>query len=276
MDRWSARVVSPLDLSDGVDSAIHGHPVIVHPGWGKDPQRHKDLLVDLADAGFCAIGIDTRYAYADRTLAPGQRCHKPIVGVANPYFDDADRSSNRWKYRRPTVTLEVCRRLGIGIRSYVGHSEGGRISSLSAAAMPELTRSLVLVNAAGTGNSRGGTARLLRSNANRVSAFAQGENGVLSAAGSAVGSVVYASTHIRRTLAEKQVIQSTNTWNIIDRLQPSDTRVSVLHAKNDELIAFVDSQGSAADRPWVTFMPTEGDHSNVYQASVRKLIVQTL
>ena len=276
MDRWSARVVSPLDVSAGVDQAIHGHPVIVHPGWGKDPERHRDLLFDLADAGYCPIGVDTRYAYADRALEPSQKHYRPIVSKSNRHFEDADRNSNRWKYRRPTVTLEICQRLGIGVRSYIGHSKGGLILALAAVADPESTKSLIVVNGAGTGDSSRGVSRLMRSNANRISEFANGEDGILEATRSAASSVLYASTHLRRTLAEKHFIQTTNTWEILDRLATTDMNITVMHAQNDEMISFEDSQASAKTRPWLHFVPTNGGHSNVYETSIREIILNSL
>lgn len=147
---------------------------MVHPGWAKSPERHAEFLVRLANNGFLPIGVDTRYAYADRQLAREDAISQLwVVGEDNPHFKDIGVTGNRWQYRRPTVLLEICRRPGIEERSYIGHSEGGRIGALSAAARPDIVNKLIVVNGAGTGNSSGGMRRLIKSNVNRAEKWLQ-------------------------------------------------------------------------------------------------------
>lgn len=277
MDRWSAKVFSPVDIESGVDPDKYGPAVVVHPGWGKSPQRHARLLIDLANNGFLPLGVDTRYAYADQQRPQPQLWKQPrTVGSRNPYFEAATRSDNQYQYRRPTALLDVCARLGIGLRSYVGHSDGGRISTLAAVADPSNTDKLVIVNGAGTGDSSNGVRRLGRSNANQIRSLLRGQDDVLERASSALGSTFYATTHLRRTLAEKQVIQQTDTWEHIDHLAGTGIQVTVAHAEGDELIDFEECATGAAQRPWINFVTTEGGHNNVYEAGVRSLIVKTL
>jgi pimeloyl-ACP methyl ester carboxylesterase len=276
-DRWSARLVSPVDLNHGLNTEKYGDVVVVHPGWAKAPERHIDLLTELADNGFLPIGIDTRYAYSDLQRPRKSIVGQPMrVGAENPYFPNASRADNRWTYRRPTALLDICRRLGIEKRSYVGHSDGGRIVTLAALGEPEKTDKLVIVNAAGTGDSSRGLQRLMDANANRLGSFVSGEDDASIAAKSALGSVTYAVTHPRRTLVEKHVIQSTNTWALLDELHADNVDATVIHARGDEMISFEDSARSASERSWVDFIPTDGGHSNIYETSVRKLIIQTL
>ncbi len=132
-DRWSVRAISPIDIRDGVDDSM-GHPVVIHPGWGKAPERHTELMLDLTEAGYLPIGVDTRYGYSNRQLQPATRFRvltQPYsVGIDNPYFENSDSAANRWQYRRPTSLLHMCERLNIVERSYIGHSEGGRVVSL--------------------------------------------------------------------------------------------------------------------------------------------------
>ncbi|MBP7806926.1 alpha/beta fold hydrolase [Candidatus Saccharibacteria bacterium] len=275
-DRWSAKVVSPIDISNGVDTDKYGDVVIVHPGWAKAPERHAKLLFRLASEGFLPIGIDTRYAYSDRRLPRRSLVGQQLmVGNENPFFA-ASAEDNRWRYRRPTVLLDICERLGVEQRSYVGHSEGGRISTLATVANSDDVSKLVLVNSAGTGSSAGGGKRLAHSNVNRIAELAQSPSQIPEATISALGSTAYALTHLRRTLAEKRIIQLADTWTEIDKLEGASVVVTILHAESDELISFGDSRDSAASRQWLSFIPTPGGHSNVYETHVHDQIIRSL
>lgn len=269
--------MSPFELRNGVDED-RGLPVIVHPGWGKDPKRHARLLVKLADAGFFPIGIDTRYAYSDRSEPWQVPCIQPLIASKdNPYFRVSSRIDNRFTYRRPTAVLDMCVRLGIDKRAYVGHSDGGRIVSLAAKASPEQVAGLVLVNAAGTGDSSNGLRRLLVSNTGEAQGIFRGDNDeILRSALSACSSVAYGALHLRRTLGEKRMIQGTNLWDTIDVLGEEGVPTSILHARNDALISYKDSYDAALQRPWLNFVSTEGGHGNVYHASVQEMIIKAL
>ncbi len=280
-DRWSIRAVSPFDIRDGLDTSLH--PVLVHPGWGKAPEVHTGLLEDLQTAGFLPIGVDTRYGYSDQQIQiqgenPVSRLlgQRYATGITNPYFDVESQAQNRWELRRPTSLLYLCDYFGIGERSYVGHSEGGRIVSLAALAAAELTRRVVLVNAAGTGDSSNGYARLLHSNKNAIQSLFIERQDIPRAFWSTLGSIVYATLHPRRTLQEKRVIQTADLWEVIDQLHEYGVPTSVLHAMQDELISFEDSQRGASLRPWVDFRATEGDHRNLREPAIRKRIVDAL
>lgn len=276
-DRWAARVVSPIDIRKTLDEEKDGRVVVVHPGWGKAPERHAELLRKLANNGFLPLGVDTRYAYADQQQPRTRVLTQAIsVGVTNPYFKTTNKADNRWQYRRPTVLIDICRRLEIEKRSYIGHSDGGRIAVLAVVAQPEMIDNLVIVNAAGTGNSSKGGKRLIKSNLNRVKEFAADPDRFTGTASSGFGSVFYAVTHVRRTIAEKKVIQNTDTWNLIDQLQDHPIDITVLHAKDDELISFEDSSSQAATRPEVNFVPLNGGHSNVYEDFVQTSIIEAL
>jgi pimeloyl-ACP methyl ester carboxylesterase len=275
-DRWQARAISPFDVSKGIDTDKYGEVVVVHPGWAKAPERHGRLLVRLADEGFLPIGVDTRYAYSDRrTPRKSLTSQRFRVGNTNPFFE-ATPQDNRWRYRRPTVLLDVCERLGVTRRSYIGHSDGGRIAVIAAVADPSNVNKLIVVNGAGTGDSSGGAKRLTISNANRIGEFVSDVREIPAATASAIGSTVYALTHLRRTLAEKRAIQQADTWGEIDRLEDTETDVTVLHARNDKLISFNDSARAAEQRQWVDFVPTIGGHSNVYEPAVQVQIIQSL
>lgn len=276
-DRWSARVVSPINISGGLDTAAYGEVVVVHPGWGKSPERYAGLLWHLADKGFLPIGIDTRYAYSDRKT-PRSRflVQPPVVGDSNPYFDTFKRSDNRWEYRRPTVLLDICERIGVGKRSYVGHSDRGRIAVLATVARPEAVDNLVIVNAAGTGSSANGLARMVKSNRNRLGELFVNPDQLVSSSISAIGSLGYTVTHLRRTIGEHSVIQRTNTWELLDRIKYENVGVTVLHAMGDELVSFDDSELQSRSRQWINFIATSGSHSNVYEPKVQKVISQAL
>ena len=103
-----------------------------------------------------------------------------------------------------------------------------------------------------------------------------GDIDLAAATKSAAGSVLYAFTHLRRTLGEKKVIQTTDMWSILDQLKDKNVDVTVLHAREDELISFTDSETRAQQRPWITFMPTLGHHNNVYEPPVGEFIEQAL
>ena len=276
-DRWSARAISPVDIRSSIDNTAYGPTVVLHPGWGKSPERHTTLLTKLADAGFLPIGVDTRYAYADRRSPRRSLSQQPMrVGTVNPYFADGSRNNNRLEYRRPTVLLDICERLGITQRSYIGHSEGARIVTLAALANIELTDQLVLVNGAGLGDSSQGVRRLTASNADRLHELAADPSELGQQVVSALGSTLYAGLHLRRTLAEKKIIQSTDTWQLLDQLESTNVAVAVLHAKDDKLVCIETASQLATERPWVRFVPTEGSHSNVYETAVQELIARSL
>jgi pimeloyl-ACP methyl ester carboxylesterase len=276
-DRWSARAISPFDITQGINTDKYGEVVLVHPGWAKAPERHRHLLLKLAEHGFLPIGVDTRYAYSDRLSPRKSIVAQPFkVGKSNPFFEGSTTVDNRWRYRRPTVLLDICARLEIQRRSYVGHSDGGRIGVLAAVANPADVDNLVVINGAGTGSSSSGGRRFAKSNLSRVIELGNNISEIPEATSSAIGSAVYALTHFRRTFAEKQTIQATNTWAELDKLEHADIGVTVMHAVSDELISFDDSQLAAESRPWVNFTKLDGGHSNVYEPAVHDHIIQAL
>lgn len=276
-DRWSIKVVSPVDLSHGVNIDRYGEPVVLHPGWAKSPRRYAGLLILLANNGFLPLGVDTRYAYCDRAQPQPKQWRQPrVVGNRNRYFAITTRPDNQYAYRRPTVLLDACEKLELGRRSYIGHSDGGRITALAATASPETTRKLVIVNGAGLGDSSNGLARLSRSNFTRLKRVVSGEEDVAEYIAGGIESVIYSTTHPRRTLAEKHVIQHTNTWQTLDELRNTAVDVSVLHARGDELISFDNCLAGARQRPWINFTPTDGTHSSIYTPEVHELVAKKL
>lgn len=281
-DRWSVKAVSPVDIRDGIDSSTQ--PVIIHPGWGKGPEGHTELMDELAKDGFLPIAVDTRYGYADRqdqvqngSLSLRRVLTQPYrTGTTNPYFPIESRADNRWEYRRPTSLLYLCEQLGIKDRTYVGHSFGGLIVTLATLGAPELTDQVIIVNGAGSGDSSKGLSRLRDTAIDRLKTVLSEGVGMAKAPYNGLDSITYSLTHLRRTLKEKEVIQSSDLWSLIDQVEPFAIPVSVFHAKKDRLISFKDSARAAEKRPWVDFQATEGDHSNVYGRAVRRLIAKSI
>jgi|GEM_PF-2806411 len=278
-DRWSASVYSPVDIADGLDNGLdvdkYGKVVVLHPGWQKSPKRHAKLLIKLAENGYLPLGVDTRIGHSDRqSPRSGLRRHY-MTSTNNPYFPEADRAGNRWKYRRPTVLLDSLDRLNVDKRFYVGHSMGGLICALASAADPSHTDGLIIVNGACMGDSSGGVARMMKSNGNTIKGILGGANDLGEATVSGLSSTAHTITRPRRFMAEKQLAQQVDAWEEVDKLEGLvDT--TVMHARNDELIDFADTADSARLRPWVSFVPTEGGHDNVYQDAIHELIINTL
>jgi pimeloyl-ACP methyl ester carboxylesterase len=278
VDRWSISAFSPTDIRNSEELSEYAHPVIVHPGWGKTPKNHIALLNKLTDAGFLAIGVDTRYGYTDQQLGGSRRprvlTQSYRAGKTNPYFADASREDNRWQYRRPTALLYLCDQLGLKERSYIGHSEGARIVALAGLAKASLTRQVIIVNGAGTGNSEKGGRRMVHSNANAISKLARGKmEQPLDLVLNGLRSTVYGATHLKRTMNEKEVIQSAKLWPIIDELNEENVAIDVLHARKDELVSFKDSLNQANLRPEINFIATVGSHSNIYEYPIIEEIV---
>lgn len=276
-DRWSARVVSPVDLSGEINTDRYGELLVFHPGWGKKPERYGSFLVKLAENGFLPLALDTRYAYADRRTPRSRFSQSWTTGDTNPYFPEANQAGNRWKYRRPTVLLEILRALDLEDepKTIAGHSDGGRISTLAARASAATTNRLIVINGAGTGDSSGGAKRLASSNKNSLSEIVSGEEDILHIATSAASSVAYAASHPNRFLHEKRMLQEADTWSEIDLLQ-GEVDVLVFHAIDDELISFDDCEARARLRPWADFTPTEGYHRNIYDAPIQDQIIEKM
>jgi len=276
-DRWSAVIASPVDISGEIDTDKHGELVIFHGGWGKGIERYGPFLVKLAENGYLPIAIDTRYVYGDRQLPRRGIRQSWRVGDTNPYFSEADRAGNRWKYRKPTVLLEILRALDLEEepRKLVGHSEGGRVQALVARATPNQTTGLYLVNSAGTGDSSGGANRMIQANRNSIREMRASDDGTLVAVMSALGSVAHTASHLNRFWHEKTMLQEADTWAELDKLE-GIVDVTVFHALYDELVSFDVCAVQARSRPWVDFIPTAGSHRNIYDRDVQDLIVQAM
>jgi pimeloyl-ACP methyl ester carboxylesterase len=283
-DRWSNRAISPLDFHSKVNMA---KPIVIkHPGWGKSPEMHAKLLMELAEAGFMPIGVDTRFGYSNRSEALGYRLGSNVTnilgqswstGKENPFFKAATEEDNRYRLRRPTGLLSLCQTLNIESASLVGHSEGGRIISTVAAESSALhIPKLVLVNSAGAGDSSHGLTRMFRSNT-QTNYVMNGTVDLKEGVMSALESGRYAVTHARRFIREKEVIQQTDIWRALDQAALNGIDITVMHARDDQLIEYEDAAFHAASRrDYVNFTPTEGGHSNVYALPVRQLIVSSL
>jgi pimeloyl-ACP methyl ester carboxylesterase len=273
-DRWPNRAISPQPFD--VD---HGNRkvVVVQPGWGKGPETHARLLLDLTDAGYRAIGLDNRYGYMDQTLGPKARwLQRMKVGDTNPFFDVTDSTQNRYFYRRPTALLQACINLGLQSVKYVGHSEGGRIGLVAATAeeSPVSFEQLIIVNGVGTGRA-GGVGGMIRANLSTISSSSESDLSFPELSRAAGSSSLHFVSHTRRTLRESQVIKSYDAWLHLTQVS-QNIGVTVMNARDDPLINFEDAKASSRKSPEVSFIPTEGGHSNIYGPVVRALIVTEL
>ncbi|HSW37177.1 MAG TPA: alpha/beta hydrolase [Candidatus Saccharimonadales bacterium] len=276
-DRWSARIVSPVDIRHNIPQDYDSIAVLVG-GWGKAPERYRRLMGRILAEGILALGVDTRWAYSDRRQPRKNLIQQSWrVGSNNPDFDVTSRADNRWLYRQPTTLLDVLDRLEVGERSYIGHSKGGSIATLATVARPDEVKKLIVVNGAGTGDSSNGIARLVRSNKNRAKELVHTRADLAEAMLSALGSTVYTMAHLRRTNEERRRdLQKTDTWSNIDKLEFEDVDVTVMHAKEDEMISFADCSERATSRDWVKFIPTEGGHSSIYETTVHNILIGEL
>ncbi len=272
-DRWPNRAVSPFPFDTPPDNM----PVaIVHPGWGKRPEMHTALINELASIGFRAIGLDTRYGYADRSENTQRRIPYARVGTTNPFFDIEATEQNRYFYRRPTGLLQACVDLDIDSCVYIGHSEGVRIGLTAALAdrQPVQFHQMILVNGVGTGDTSGPQG-MLRANAHAIRTRHQSEASTSEALRSFRDSAIHFATHPRRTKREADVIQGYDAWADIERLDP-DTNTTVMNARDDHLINFQVAEAASREHTNVTFIPTDGSHSNIYGAVIRELIISEL
>lgn len=274
-DRWPNRAVSPIPF----DANVEGLPVVlVHPGWGKRPEMHAPLLQELTEAGFRAIGLDTRYGYADQGLGTTARVTERMkTGTTNPFFLQSDYEQNRYFYRRPTGLLRACVDLEIDPFGFVAHSEGVRIGVVAAQAeaSPMRPKRMILVNGVGTGRA-GGAKGMIEANAQAIRARAESEASIREALLSFRDSAVHFITHPRRTSREAAVISNYNAWPDIGRLALELDKVVVINSRDDRLISFEDAARRSAEYPEVDFFAVNGSHSSIYEPEVRSIIIAEL
>ncbi len=274
--RWSNRAITPLRFDSRDDMAKE--VVLLHPGWGKRPEMLKFIMDALARRGKMPIGLDTRNGYADSQATGVGLLHQRYrVGSKNKYFPDSSQWQNRYSLRRPTAVLALVEALEIRydteIRSasLFGHSEGGRVMSLVASAPHSKlhTSKLVVANSVGAGHTQGAKGQLKSSLRKNELFFASGFDLLTEAIPSVIESASYAVTHPRRWSREKQVIETYDIWDTLDELV-LDTGIdtTVMHATHDMVISFESAELAARGRPHITFIPTEGGHSNIYTPSM--------
>jgi hypothetical protein len=284
-DRWPVPIYSPRSFSD-IDTT--DRKVLIGPGWGKHPNRLGDLMLKLADAGTFPIGVDLRWTYANkRSLQPVNSTHDAFnkmlrqsysVGNSNQFLGSVGAEANRYQWRRPTALLALCEALGLADIDFVGHSESGRVGTLAAKVRPELFGSLVLINAAGLSTSPSPTVSMVRSNIVRAGEMVRNPETRQAIILGAADATLHTIPHPRRILREKEVILTTDLWSDIDELTETapDINVHVLHAIDDSLVPHGPSEQRAREHPHVNFIPTEGEHYNIYIPEIQDLIVRTL
>lgn len=281
VDRWSIRAISPIDIRDGVDPAL-GVPVIVHPAWGKSPERYTRLMNAILWRGHLPIAVDTRWAYSDRVASQTSNTCAWLTkilrgefrtGHSNPYFPEANRSTNELIHRRPTSLLYACEYLGIKNRIYLGHSEGARISAMAALAQSEEVEQIIIVNGSGMGGSDKGSRRIAQANANSAGEILRREDDPHLALRGAADSALYAMLNARRVYREKVMIQANNTWDYVDRLAELGIRMAVFHANQDELVNPADAIRQAAERPYIDLTVTRGSHRNIFNLPVMNQVL---
>lgn len=277
--RWSNRAISPLDFESKSD--MSREIVFLHPGWGKKPEMLKFIMNKLVDAGRMPIALDTRFGYANiQAQGKGLLGQKYRVGSENIHFPQASEWDNRYRLRRPTAVLALIDGIEkkyhteILSASLFGHSEGGRVMTTVAIASQRLRISkLVIANSVGTGDTQGVSGQI-KSNFDSNELFDGESFGLLTEAiPSALESTAYAVSHLRRWLREKDVIENANIWADLDEaalVHGVDT--TVMHARGDRAISFAEAEARAAARAHITFIPTEGGHSNVYTQDQATLI----
>lgn len=251
------RAVSTLDLNGGLDNSQRDRVLIVHPGWGKAPEKHAALLHEAAAQGYVPIGVDTRRA----------QCSTPGGKTMDISALEA---------RRSAALVGLCDVLEVGRRTYVGHSEGGRIATLAAQLDVAPVDRLLIVNSTGTAQVAG-MGRLVRS---ALDNFHQrcdhGEKGWTTSLHSSMGSFMHFAGNLRRSLAEKAIIQNADIWGVLGGLASKGVDVTVMHAIDDVLISFRESYGRSVEHENVDFVPTTGGHSNVYALAVRSMILEAI
>jgi len=273
-DRWPNRAVSPTPF----DASIDDLPVVlVGPGWGKKPEALKELLFELDKQGFRAIGLDTRYGYADQGLDNNASVAERMrVGTSNPYFEGLDCKQNRYLYRRPTGLLQACVELDIEPFAYVGHSDAVRTGLLATQAdhLPLKPERMVLINGVGTGDASG-IGGMAASNIQALLSRSESQVSLLDVLASFRDSALHFITHPRRTSQEARVIRSFDAWPIIAQLALSGT-VTVINSRQDRLISFDDAERRAQEHSEATFIAVDGSHSSIYEPEVRNIIVSEL
>jgi pimeloyl-ACP methyl ester carboxylesterase len=283
-NRWCNYAYSPLDFNSRSDRAKP--TVALHPGWAVSPKMHAPLLDELADAGFFPVALNTKYGYANQPESRGYYLGANIgrlftqsyrVGAENIHFPAADsRGENRYRLRRPTGVVSILQSLGIDIASLVGFSDGGRImTTVAAESASILVPHLLVVNAAGTGTSEGGLERMARS-ARQTARDGSHLTSLTARMRKTAESVTYTTLHGRRFNEERRVIQSTDLWPALGAVSTTSTEVTVLHAREDQLVDYASSAKVARDYPGVDFVPTDGGHGNFYSPNIRAQIVSLL
>jgi len=271
--RWSNRAISPLDFRSTSDMARE--IVLLHPGWGKRPEMLRFIMGALVERGRMPIALDTRFGYANtQSTGSGLLGQKYHVGSDNPYYPYATPRDNRYRLRRPTAVLALAEALGIESASLFGQSEGGRVMATVAIAPKRLhIPKLVVANAVGTGITMGVSGQVKSSFDNNELFDGKNFDLLKEAIPSALESTAYAVSHPRRWLREKSVIENSDIWPTLDEVALfQDIDTVVMHAKGDRAISFAESELQARIRPHLTFIPTEGGHSNIYTREQAELI----
>lgn len=251
------RAVSPLNLDGGLDASQKDRVLIVHPGWGKAPEKHAALLHQAVEQGYVPIGVDTRRA----------KC-----GMLGDKLIDI----NTLEARRSAALIGLCDVLEVGRRTYVGHSEGGRIAALAAELDVAPVDRLLIVNSTGTAQVAG-MGRLVQSVLDNFrQRFDHGEKGWTTSLHSSMGSFMHFAGNLKRSLAEKAIIQDADIWGVLGSLASKGVDVTVMHAIDDVLISFRESYMRSVEHENVDFVPTIGGHSNVYVLAVRSMIIETI
>lgn len=271
--RWSNKAITPLNFKSHAD--MSKEIVLLHPGWGKNPKILRRIMNALVVREKMPITLDTRFGYANsQATGTGLLGQKYLVTSENPYYKHATAWDNRYRLRRPTGVLALAEALGIESASLFGHSEGGRIMATVAVADKRIhIPRLVIANAVGTGNTQGASGQI-KSNFDNNELF-NGDNFNLftEAIPSSMGSASYASLRLRRWSREKLVIENEDIWPTLDEVALiHGIGTTVLHAREDRVISFTDAESRASTRPHLTFIATEGGHSNVYTWEQAQLI----
>jgi pimeloyl-ACP methyl ester carboxylesterase len=282
VDRWSNRAISTIPFDS---HSVNELPtVVIHPGWGKKPEMLMRLMRQLTERGIRPVGVDTRFGYADRSNSTGFTNGRDIgrlltqpyrTSTENPYFNEQSRRANRLRLRRPTGLAALLLALNIGEASFVGHSDGGRITTtlLAESNLDINVPRLVVVNSVGVANNNG-VKGMTRSNTSSNELF-HGAVEKRDALESAVVSTTYGMTHPRRFLSEKRMIDEAGVdlWENLSLVAKNGADVTVLHARGDQVLDFASAAAHAPSYPGITFIPTVGGHSNIYTEDVTNQIV---
>lgn len=220
-------------------------PVVVAPGWAKNPEVFRENILSLAELGRRTISIESFHGIK-------------ISNVEN--LPDAE-------LRKMAAIIKALDKKGIGKVDAIGHSEAGAYLTIAATLFPDKFRNIILVNPAGMIGEDDIKSLSIRFSSDIVGEIANSfkdrhQIKPMLRAYTETGKAI--ASNPKQALKQAVAVSGTQIQQQLKELKEKGVGISIIHAGKDKVMPMDRVQKVAKEDQFHGFYSVAGTHNQIY------------